>query len=151
MSGAVHRLVDRFGAETGLPVHVDLDASIDGLRRDRQVVLLRSTQEALANVRRHAAARQVVVRLGANAHGAAVDIVDDGAGFDAGRQQGFGLAGMRRRVEQVGGSVDVDSAPGRGTRVRVRIPLADAAAPLPASFTPTTRSPSTPAAPEAAS
>jgi signal transduction histidine kinase len=122
LTEAVRRLVDRFTAETGLAVRLDLSHGLDGLGRDREVVLLRSTQEALTNVRRHAAARTVVVRLASTAEGAVVDVVDDGTGFDTASPRGFGLAGMRSRVEQVGGQLDVRSKPGHGTRVHVQLP-----------------------------
>ena len=80
----------------------------------------------MANVRRHARATHVVLRLD-RVDGEAVaslEVQDDGAGFDPGSSGGFGLAGMRHRVEDVGGELAVDTAPGEGTRVRVRVPLA---------------------------
>jgi signal transduction histidine kinase len=82
-------------------------------------------QEALTNVRRHAAARHVTVRLTADAHGARLEVGDDGVGFSPDAADGgYGLAGMRSRVADVGGEVDVASAPGLGTRVTVRLPAA---------------------------
>lgn len=122
LTEAVRRLVDRFTVETGLAVRLALGHGLDGLGRDQEVVLLRSIQEALANVRRHAVARTVVVRLASTAEGAVVDVIDDGTGFDTASPRGFGLAGMRSRVDQVGGQFDVRSEPGHGTRVHVQIP-----------------------------
>jgi signal transduction histidine kinase len=96
------------------------------LRRDEEVVLLRGAQEALSNVRRHASAGAVVVRLTAVGEGEArqvsVHVEDDGVGFDPAGAAGSGLDGLRERVAQVGGEVDVVSAPGEGTRVTVRVP-----------------------------
>ena len=125
---ALARLAERFGRETGLAVRVDT-AALDGglvLRRDEEVVLLRGAQEALTNVRRHAAAHAVVIRVsvvgGEGARQVSVHVEDDGVGFDPSAARGAGLDGLRDRVSSVGGSVDVASAPGAGTRVTVRVP-----------------------------
>jgi signal transduction histidine kinase len=121
---AVRRLGDRFERETGVAVTVEDDLREGAaLSRDQEVVVLRAVQEALANVRRHARAGRVTVRLVADGAGSRVEIGDDGVGFVPGAADaGFGLAGMRSRVAEVGGEVDVASAPGRGTRVTVRLP-----------------------------
>jgi len=74
-------------------------------------------------VRRHAKAREVAVRLLADESGVRVEVRDDGVGFAPAAEPGFGLAGMRGRVREVGGDLDVASAPGRGTRITVRVPL----------------------------
>ena len=106
---------------------VEVPTASDGLAtlsRDREVVLLRATQEALTNVRRHARARLVTVRLTAEAAEAAVEIEDDGVGFEPGAPSGFGLAGMRDRAREAGGELDVTTGPGAGTRVSVRVPVA---------------------------
>ncbi|MPQ98588.1 sensor histidine kinase [Modestobacter sp. I12A-02628] len=120
---ALQRLADRFGRETGTSVRVDAVALGDGavLRRDEEIVLLRGAQEALTNVRRHAAASAVVVRLSRVRGVVSVHVEDDGVGFDPSRAHGAGLTGLRDRVGQVGGSVEVASAPGEGTRVTVRV------------------------------
>ena len=127
LAQALHRLAERFTTETGVDVRVETDAEqiTGGLGRDGEVVLLRAAQEALANVRRHAHASHVVLRLSHDADGgaAALEVSDDGSGFDPAVASGFGLSGMRHRVEDVGGGVDVDTAPGAGTRVLVRVPL----------------------------
>jgi signal transduction histidine kinase len=125
---ALERLAERFGRETGLAVRVDTSA-LDGgvaLRRDEEVVLLRGAQEALTNVRRHADASSVAIRLSAVGEGEArqvsVHVEDDGVGFDPAHAWGAGLDGLRGRVASVGGEVDVASSPGEGTRVTVRVP-----------------------------
>ncbi len=120
---AVRRLAERFGRETGLVVDLDVADGVVRLTRDQEVVVLRSVQEALANVRRHAHAQRVTIRLLMDEDGARVEIGDDGVGFAPGTtSEGFGLAGMRGRVAEVGGDVDVASTPGGGTRVVVRVP-----------------------------
>ncbi len=120
LTGAVERRVERLRVETGLPVDLQVGGVLDGLGRDQEVVLLRSVQEALTNVRRHARARHVVVRLVADGVGARAEVVDDGVGLRA--PAGFGLAGMRGRVRDAGGVLDVVSSPGAGTTVTVRLP-----------------------------
>jgi signal transduction histidine kinase len=121
---ALHRLAERFGRETGMSTRVDT-AALDGapaLSRNDEVVLLRGAQEALSNVRRHAAASAVVLRLSAVGACVSMHVEDDGVGFDPSAANGHGLAGLRSRVAEVGGELDVVSAPGEGTRVTVRVP-----------------------------
>jgi len=92
-----------------------------------QAALFRIAQEALSNVARHARARRVTVHLGsANGPWAAeLSIADDGAGFDpASIAAGRGLANLRARARELGAELRVDSAPGRGTRIGVRVPMA---------------------------
>jgi len=127
---ALHRLAERFGRETGIATRVDtaaLDGVDTGLSRGEEIVLLRGAQEALANVRRHASASAVVLRVGRVGSGdssqVSVHVEDDGVGFDPSAVSGVGLAGLRDRAEEVGGAVDVTSAPGEGTRVTVRVPV----------------------------
>lgn len=122
LTAAVTRVVERFRAETGLRVDLRVQGRLDGLGRDQEVVLLRSVQEALTNVRRHARAQHVVVRLVADRVGARAEVVDDGVGLTA--PAGFGLAGMRGRVREAGGHLDVVSHPGSGTTVSVQLPEA---------------------------
>jgi len=125
---ALQRLATRFEAETGVRVTVVTHTGDDRqgvLPTAHQVVLLRAAQEALANVGKHAAATRVVITLSTGADGrAAIEVTDDGSGFEPGAvsRNGLGLAGMRGRVEDVGGQLQVDSAPGAGTLIRVRLP-----------------------------
>ena len=121
---ALSRLAERFGRETGMSTRVDT-AALDGvpaLSRNDEVVLLRGAQEALSNVRRHAGASAVVLRLSTVGGAVSVHVEDDGVGFDPSAADGHGLAGLRSRVAEVGGELDVVSAPGEGTRVTVRVP-----------------------------
>lgn len=121
---AVRRLTQRFAAETGVDLSLEIAEAASRLSRDQEVVLLRAVQESLTNVRRHAGARHVQVRLLVSDAGARVEVGDDGVGFavdEAGG--GFGLAGMRGRVADVGGEMDISSSPGAGTRVTVLVPV----------------------------
>ncbi len=124
---ALRRLAARFEAETGVEVSVTTRADTDevALPAAHQVVLLRTAQEALANVRKHAAATRVEITLSTGVDGRSwIEVTDDGMGFEvgSGRSGGFGLAGMRGRVEEAGGELQVDSAPGAGTLIRVLLP-----------------------------
>jgi two-component system NarL family sensor kinase len=86
--------------------------------------VFRIAQEALANALHHAAARRISVRLAVTPAEVRLSVRDDGAGFDpAALPAGhFGLVGMRERAKLLGGTLDLASAPGRGTRVTVTIP-----------------------------
>jgi PAS domain S-box-containing protein len=91
------------------------------------VHLLRVVQEALSNSRRHGRATKLRVRLGMNAAQAHVTITDDGAGFDSSLLEGavdshFGLKFMRERMQQIGGSMRIDSKPGVGTVLTLGVP-----------------------------
>lgn len=95
----------------------------------QQTVLLRAVQTLLANVASHAHARQAVVSLSWWDHDVSVDVVDNGVGFNPDRlpprdaSNGFGLPGLHERVTAAGGTATVESAPGDGTAVNVRLPL----------------------------
>jgi two-component system, NarL family, sensor histidine kinase UhpB len=92
------------------------------------LTLYRVAQEALTNAARHAAASRVRVALRRDGDVLCVDVQDDGCGFDtAVVEHGFGLAGMRERVELGGGTLTLDSRPGQGTRIAVRLPAVAAA------------------------
>ncbi len=86
-------------------------------------MLLRASQEALANVRKHARARDVRMVLSYGEQAVRLDVRDDGAGFDPGKVNGgYGLRGMRSRIVQVGGSLLVRAQPGEGTLLSVEVP-----------------------------
>jgi signal transduction histidine kinase len=125
---AVRRLAARFGRETGTTVEVDAPDAVANVGRDGEVVLLRAVQESLANVRRHAGAGRVVIRLVPDDGVLRLEVHDDGVGFEPAGSDGFGLAAMRGRAGEVGGDVAVTSAPGAGTEVVVQVPTREAAA-----------------------
>jgi signal transduction histidine kinase len=88
------------------------------------VELLRVLQEALVNVRRHSAAPRVEVILSAQRRRMRAEVADDGRGFDpASVREGLGISGMRERASALGGWLEIESEPGKGTSVRVEIPL----------------------------
>ncbi|MDD5082163.1 MAG: sensor histidine kinase [Dehalococcoidales bacterium] len=87
-----------------------------------EVELLYVAQEALTNVRKHAAASRVELSFKTRGDTAEMVISDNGRGFDpAGRSQGYGMAVMRERIKSIGGELTVNSSPGRGTEIRVRL------------------------------
>ncbi|NJP42818.1 sensor histidine kinase [Streptomyces sp. PRB2-1] len=127
---AVRRLAARHTEQTGAPATVDVTGSVRALPAAVEVVALRTCQEALANARRHAG-HGVPVSLGlAYAPGTlGVTVHDSGRGFDpaAAPGTGYGLPGLRARAAELGGTARVGSARGKGTTVRVTLPLAAAA------------------------
>ncbi|MEU2199842.1 sensor histidine kinase [Isoptericola sp. NPDC019482] len=141
LAEALRRLAERFTAETGTPVMLDVAGATEAPavavggatgHAAADVVLLRAAQEALANVRRHAGARAVTIRLTRVDTGTAADVrlevTDDGRGLPPGQVDGLGLAGMRERVSAVGGTLAVEPGEDGGTRVEVHVPAAGGAA-----------------------
>ncbi|MFF8960079.1 sensor histidine kinase [Streptomyces sp. NPDC014894] len=126
---AVRRQARLLTAETGLEVRCAVEGEEGPLPTAVGVVLLRTVQEAFANVRKHAReARTVEVLLAHGDDAVRVVVRDDGAGFRAdGEHDGFGLRGMRARVEEIGGTASVASRPGEGTVIEVSVPLGPAA------------------------
>jgi signal transduction histidine kinase len=107
----------------GPSVRVDVTGEENGHPVPALTALYRAAQEGITNARRHAGAGRVDVLLNFGPTGATLVVADDGCGFTP-DGHGFGLAGMRERVEQVGGRVRVDSSPGTGTRLTVTMPAA---------------------------
>ncbi len=123
LEDALRRITQRTGAELGIEARFATDGTGRRLPAGTEVVLLRTGQEALANVRKHAAARIVEVRLCYAPDRVRLEVADDGAGFDPALVNGgYGLAGMRARVDEAGGTVAVRSAPACGTSVHVEVP-----------------------------
>ncbi|MEU3309194.1 sensor histidine kinase [Nocardiopsis sp. NPDC055551] len=127
LDGALTRIGERLGRELGIEVTATVMGSPEELSNDLRVCLLRTAQEALANVRKHAEADSARVTLTYTDVGVSLTVADDGAGFDVSLPcDGNGLANMRHRAGSVGGILDLDSAPGRGTTVRLTIPRDEA-------------------------
>jgi signal transduction histidine kinase len=148
LEDALHRLAAGLAEEQGIDARCVIEGTARPLPAAVEVVLLRATQEALANVRKHAAAGVVTVRLTYAGERVRLEVTDDGTGFapelvpaargeeagtargamvgaagDAVTGNGFGLPAMRTRVQQVGGDFAVRAAPGQGTRLTVEVPL----------------------------
>jgi signal transduction histidine kinase len=124
LPGALRRVTERLGAETGIEVTFTEDGEPRPLPATLDVVLLRVAQEALANVRKHAEARTARVSLRYTGGAVSLQISDDGRGYAVdGATSGYGLRGMRERLGQVNGRIEVTSGPGAGTCVRAEVPV----------------------------
>jgi|HubBroStandDraft_5_1064220.scaffolds.fasta_scaffold10622_4 signal transduction histidine kinase len=123
LEAALGRIAERAEAELGIRATFETVGSGRQLAAATEVVLLRTGQEAIANVRKHAAARRVTIRLSYAEGCVRLEVCDDGAGFDPGLVSGgYGLRGMRARVAEAGGQVQVSSGPADGTSVLVEVP-----------------------------
>lgn len=107
----------------GMPVVVEVDAAIPPLPAAVEVAAYRIALEGLTNAARHAGARTCTVRLSPGDDCLVVEVVDDGRGIPAGAAAGVGLTAMRERAAELGGSLQVVSAPGAGCRITARLPL----------------------------
>ena len=105
----------------------EIDAlAADTLDDERAITLFRIVQESLNNILRHARAGMVHITVSQRADELQLLIEDDGVGFDASRvdhRAHFGLLGIGERVMALGGTLEIDSSPGAGTRLSVSLPL----------------------------
>ena len=111
----------------GVPVEVLTTGDVQPLHAEVEVALLRTAQEALANVAKHAKASRVGLTLSYMGDVVTLDVRDDGVGFQVPaasdvRGTGFGLSAMRQRVSRVAGTLAIESEPGVGTAVSARVP-----------------------------
>lgn len=129
IASAIEWQARRFEARTQIPCLVDVPEHLPPLSGAKATGLFRILQEALTNVMRHAEAHTVTVRLELLGDSLHLSISDDGRGFDPAsvRADSFGLVGMRERVLMLGGQLSLDSRPGEGTLLRVRVPLSECA------------------------
>ena len=122
LRSAIQRQCDRLSDESGIVATMHVDGDLPALGMAPDVVLLRATQEAFANVRKHSQATTVAVELTAADGGVRLTLADNGIGLPESHRDGFGLRGMRARVAQVGGTMAVSSTAGGGTTVTVEVP-----------------------------
>ncbi|MGD0057817.1 MAG: histidine kinase [Verrucomicrobiia bacterium] len=126
---ALHSYVKTFSRQTGVHVRLTIFAGVEKLDNARRTTLYRVAQEALTNVARHAQASVVDVSIEKLSNRICMKIKNDGKSFQvdralqAGKNKRLGLLGMRERVEMVGGSFAVESAPGKGTTICAQIPV----------------------------
>jgi PAS domain S-box-containing protein len=131
--GNLRHLTEVFGASCGIRIDLVLpeDPRSISLSPTAEVHLLRIVQEAFANIRKHAGAKQVRVSITKELDCITLKIGDDGVGFDPlrlpGSHESFGLGIMSQRAAEVGGRVEVKSIPGKGTGVLIAIPLKEEA------------------------
>ena len=128
---ALEEYVSEYRLQLGKPVEVRWELHPDDMDLTllQEVQIIRIVQEALTNVRKHADAGRVVVSFIARGTDLEIEVKDDGKGFNPlairrGEWPHLGLQTMQERAEAIGGGFDIDSAPGRGTLVRVLVPRA---------------------------
>jgi signal transduction histidine kinase len=128
---ALSEVVHRWSSMNGVPAELVTTGTPRPLHPEVEVVLLRTGQEALANVAKHASASRVALTLSYMEDVTTLDVRDDGVGFDlaltgpgAGRRTtgGFGLTSMRQRVSRLTGTLTVETEPGGGTAVSASVP-----------------------------
>lgn len=129
LPGAIRETARRWTERTGIPIDVRTTGAARTLKVEAEVALLRTAQEALANVERHADAHRVALTLLHDQRGARLEVRDDGRGFEPGSPPsgedaggGYGLIAMRERITALAGELEIDSGPGRGTSLRAEIP-----------------------------
>ena len=130
--GALQEKAARFSSPVGtqewsdgnLVVCVESHSLLPDLPAAVEVAAYRIAEEAMMNTARHARARHCWIRLSAN-HALELEVTDDGDGLQPGREQGVGLASMKERAAELGGTCAITSTPGQGTRVLARIPLVE--------------------------
>jgi signal transduction histidine kinase len=134
LAAAIRKQAEGVSARTEIAVQVRLPKKPITLAGDVEEQVYRVVQEALANIAKHSRARNAVVHLrrSRNGHELIVEVIDDGVGFDRSLPQPghMGLHTMAQRMEQLGGSVTVDTSRGRGTRIAATIPLPRPGTPL---------------------
>lgn len=122
---AIQWLTHNFSQRHGVPCRLSLDEEVE-LGEPYATAVFRIVQESLVNVAKHSGASQVEVRVARTATAVVLEVKDNGAGFspEAPRKAGsLGLMGLRERARLLQGTVDIDTAPGRGTHIRVSIPV----------------------------
>ena len=124
LAPALRGLVDHFRDTHEMTLDYEAPETLPPLPKEAELAVFRSLQEALSNVARHAGARRVDVVLSVDDGTIQLRVHDDGVGFTNGTDgSGTGLVGMRERMSAVGGRVDIDSGPQKGTELVVRCPL----------------------------
>ena len=129
---ALAEVVERWSGVTGVPAELTTTGTARPLLPEIEVALLRTAQEALANVGKHANATRVGLTLSYMEDLVTLDVRDDGTGFDpagvpAGTTEGgFGLTAMRERVRRIAGTLAVESEPGAGTAISACAPAISA-------------------------
>jgi two-component system sensor histidine kinase DegS len=125
----VKSCVEGFAARSHIVPTLVIEGDFGSESPSLQIAVFRIVQEALSNVVRHSGARNVEVRLATSPEGIVCEVADDGKGFDPGRTAGshrnrdpYGLHSMHERARMLDGKCLVESAPGKGTRIRVEIP-----------------------------
>jgi len=135
LMAAIEALTERSAATAGLDINADFEVP-EGWGREEldpelESTIYRLVQEALTNVVKHARAERVDLQVAVNGGAVKIAVRDDGVGFDpATTPEGFGLVGMRERLELIGGSLSISSTPGHGSEVRAELPVPSESSPV---------------------
>ncbi len=131
LGGAIRSLVDGFAKRTKIQMDVEVSTGASGLAREVQAALFRILQESLNNIHRHSKSSAASVRLSFSPEAVVLEIKDQGQGMPAeilkgsgrpGASLGVGISGMRERMRQLGGKLEIVSDRGKGTTVRATLP-----------------------------
>jgi signal transduction histidine kinase len=125
LGAALEWQVRQFSRLCGVPVSVAVEGDLEQFSDAQRTCIYRVVQEALNNVSRHAKATEVMLLVAGRESGIAIEVRDNGDGFDrrALRNGGLGLVGLKERVRQLGGEATVDSKPGEGATLHVWLPV----------------------------
>lgn len=125
---ALQKLTQRFEAEQGIQIALHTSVQLTHLAPAFEMIILRIVQEALNNVWRHSGANRAEVTVTQQGDQLQLTICDAGSGFDPAQVKTtrYGLTGMKERARLIGGSAQIESAPEKGTRVQVTMPLGQA-------------------------
>jgi signal transduction histidine kinase len=130
LSSALRWYAKGFSERSGIPVQVDVPEDFGRHGQEIETTVFRIVQEALTNVHRYSGSRTATIRLVRKIDSISAEVRDDGCGLPTPNAKsgwsvplGVGILGMRERVKQLDGSFEMDSAPGRGTTVRVSLPV----------------------------
>ena len=124
---ALQKLIAEFSDDRDLPVAFDYQPLPSPLPSEVALCLFRVVEESLTNIAKHSGARSARISLGSDADGLRLVVEDSGSGFDAASLQsraGLGFVSMQERLRVIRGTIVVDSAPSRGTRIEVWVPAA---------------------------
>jgi signal transduction histidine kinase len=124
LQDAIGSVAKQWSVINGTPVEVTTTGDARPMHPEVEVTLLRTAQEGLANVAKHAKASRVGLTLSYMSDVVTLDVRDDGAGFDPAtvNGSGVGLTAMRQRVQRLAGKLEVESEPGAGTAISARVP-----------------------------
>jgi hypothetical protein len=126
LASAIQWLVQNFSERSALAIALSFEQTGLVYSREVSTAAFRIVQEALTNIARHSGATSARITARHSGDELQLEISDDGRGMDVARSrrdQHLGLVGMSERAHMLGGSMEIDSAPGRGTRISVRLPL----------------------------
>lgn len=135
LPAAIHQLAEANLSSQGINVSSEFRGIDRKLPSEIELAFFRITQEAMSNIIKHSEAKNASIKIECNAKRCILRVEDDGKGFDVGkitsidrRGRGAGLFGMKERVKLVSGTCSIDSQPGQGTRVIVKVPIRGSAA-----------------------